>query len=223
MRCPESARAAHLTKLFYIHILSISILIKVGLYLREMKADLILHPVRMRIVLTMVGRTDAMTVQDMAGLLPDIPPATLYRHVKKLQQGGILVAADERPVRGAVEISYRLPVANAQLTMEDFAATTNEDHARYFLTFLMGLLRNFETYLTHHARVGVQDFVRDGVGYRQVPLHLSDEEFEAFRTELQSVFLKFIGNQPSPERRRRLFSSIVMPDEEAGRGRDARE
>src|SRR5262249_20794707 len=52
----------------------------------------------------------------------------------------------------------------------------------------------------------------DGVGYRQVPFYLSDDEFVAMMLALNQALLPYLGNQPAPNRRRRLFTTIVFPD-----------
>ena len=57
--------------------------------------------------------------------LPDIPQATLYRHIAVLADAEVLEVADERRVRGAVERSYRLRRENAVL---DPATMTLEGH-----------------------------------------------------------------------------------------------
>jgi hypothetical protein len=43
-------------------------------------ADLLLHPVRLRIVQAFLGDR-ALTTGDLRAELPDVPPASLYRHV----------------------------------------------------------------------------------------------------------------------------------------------
>ena len=57
----------------------------------------------------------------------------------------------------------------------------------------------------------------DRLGYRQVPLWLTDEELEEVTEELRSVLRRALHNQPTPARRRRLLTTIVMPDVRAPR------
>ena len=52
-------------------------------------ADLLLHPVRLRIVQAFLGDR-ALTTSDLAAELADIPPASLYRHVARLVDAGVL-------------------------------------------------------------------------------------------------------------------------------------
>jgi hypothetical protein len=51
------------------------------------------------------------------------------------------------------------------------------------------------------------------VGYRQVPLWLTDDEFDDFTTELRALIQQRLGNTSSAQRRRRLLTTITMPDD----------
>ena len=70
-------------------------------------ADLLLHPVRLRIVKAFLGDR-ALTTGQLAAELDDVPPGSLYRHVALLAKAGVLQVVAERRVRGAVERTYTL-------------------------------------------------------------------------------------------------------------------
>jgi DNA-binding transcriptional ArsR family regulator len=172
------------------------------------KADLLLHPVRLRIVQALVGGR-RLSPAELARELGDVPPATLYRHVNALADGGVLAVAGERAARGTPERVFALVEGAASLGAEDLAAATPSDHLRYFTIFVAGLIGDFGRYLGRE-RV---DFVADGVGYRQIPLELTDEEFAALVGRLDAAFAPALGNAPAPGRRRRLFTTVVVPVE----------
>ncbi|GAB4190777.1 MAG: helix-turn-helix domain-containing protein [Roseiflexaceae bacterium] len=169
------------------------------------KADLLLHPVRMRIVLALAGQR--LTAQQLAETLPDVAQATLYRQISKLVQGDVLAVVEQRPVRGTVEKVYALVAQNANLSPEELASASREENLRYFLTFLVGLLGDYERYL----RRDTIDPLADGVGYRAVPLHLTDEEFRQMALALNTALLPFLQHAPTPERRARLLATILIP------------
>jgi DNA-binding transcriptional ArsR family regulator len=171
------------------------------------KIDLLLHPIRMRLVQASIA-SSGMTVNDFGRRLADVPPATLYRHLNTLVEAGILTAVDERKVRGTVEKVYALQPAGLELTSAELAEAMPEDHMRFFTTFVAGLLGSFSRYL----KGGDIDFVRDGVGYRQVTLQLSDAELMTMAGELSAVVMRSIANQPDPGRRARVFTSILIPE-----------
>ena len=171
-------------------------------------ADLLLHPHRLRIVQAFLGR-DRLTTADLRALLPDIPTATLYRQITTLLDGGVLEVVEERPTRGAVERTFALAGDRAVVTPEEAAAMTVDDHRRAFLTFVAGLLADFDRYLDGEA----PDLMRDLVGYRQVGLNLSDEELVEMIGELNAVIVPRLELPPAPGRRRRIFTTMLMPDD----------
>lgn len=172
----------------------------------ESKADLILHPVRMRIISTLAGGRE-LTVQEMLELLTDIPQATLYRHLKKLTEAQIVAVVDEQQVRGAVQRTYTLQEMKSSLGEEDFVSATREDHMRYFTTFVATLLDDFGRYLQQDKF----DILADGVGYRQVPLNLTDDELRELSFGMNEILMKYIRNTPGQGRKRRMLSSVIMP------------
>ena len=173
----------------------------------EPPADLLLHPVRLRIVQTMIGRQ--MTATQLKKLLGDVAPATLYRHLRQLHDGGLLEVIDERQVRGGVERTYGVVSEAASLGADDLLDVDAEDHFRYFATFVGTLLADYASYLQRDQI----DLAEDRVGYRQAPLWLSDEELDELVSELSAVVQRRADYQPGHDRRRRLISTILMPDD----------
>lgn len=175
----------------------------------ELPADLLLHPVRLRIVQAMIERP--MTATEVKNLLGDVAQATLYRHLKQLHDGGLLEIVDERRVRGGVERTYRVVTEAVSLGADDLIGADADDHFRYFATFVGTLLTDYASYL-QTDRI---DLAADRVGFRQLPLWLTDEELDELAEELGSALQSRIGHLPGGGRRRRLLTSVVMPDDRA--------
>src|SRR5260370_28061736 len=171
------------------------------------RASFILHPVLMRLLEALARRH--LTVAQLSELLPDVPQATLYHHLGILTRAGLLRVVSERPVRGTVEKLYALADDNALLSPADLAHASREDHLRYFTIFVSTLLADFARYLQQDAPV---DLLADGVGYHETPFYLSDDEFAQATAAVNQALLPFLGNQPAPQRRRRLLATIVFPD-----------
>lgn len=169
-------------------------------------ADLLLHPVRLRVVQAFLGDR-VLTTAELHELLPDVPTASLYRHVAVLADAGLLEVAAERRVRGAAERSYRLVVEAARVAPADAATMTAEEHGRAFTAFVASLLADFGRWLDR----GDVDAGRDGVGYSQAALWLDDEEFAEFLAEVRELVGRRMANQPEGERRRRLLSTVLLP------------
>jgi hypothetical protein len=171
-------------------------------------AHLLLHPVRLRIIQAFLGDR-MLTTAELRDELPEVPPATLYRHVGALADGEVLQVVAERRVRGAVERTYRLQSANASVNATEAATMGVEEHRRAFMTFVAALLADFDRYLAR----GEIDFDRDLVGYRQAAMYLTDDELRELLAQLGAVFAPRLAQQPGEGRTRRLLSTILMPGE----------
>ncbi|MFI0259594.1 helix-turn-helix domain-containing protein [Streptomyces sp. NPDC017056] len=171
--------------------------------------DLLLHPVRLRIVHAMSGdRT--LTTSQLCALLPDVSKATVYRQVGLLADGGLLEVGNEQRVRGAVERHYRLRRERAVVDASAAASVPPEEHRRVFAVAMAALLAEFNAYLD---RPGA-DPAADLVGYRQHAMWLSPDELAALIGELRDVLVRRITNEPSPGRARYLVSPILFPAEQ---------
>ncbi len=169
-------------------------------------ADLLLHPVRLRIVQAFLGDR-ALTTSQLVGELEDVPAGSLYRHVALLARAGVLQVVAERRVRGAVERTYTLRQAAAQMGPNEVAAMSRDEHAHAFMAFVAGLLGDFDRYLA----AGAPDPARDGAGYRLAGLWLTDAELTEFLRDLAGVVQPRVANAPGGERRRRIVAGVMLP------------
>jgi predicted DNA-binding transcriptional regulator YafY len=180
-------------------------------------ADLLLHPVRLRIVKAFLGDR-ALTTAQLAAELDDVPAGSLYRHVALLTKAGVLQVVAEKRVRGAVERTYALRLLAAQVGLAEAAAMTSEEHARAFMVFVAGILADFDRYLA----TGTPDLVRDGVSYRAAGMWLTDAELAEFARDLTAVVQPRLANAPGKGRRRRMLFTVFLPAPEASAGKAAR-
>ncbi len=170
--------------------------------------ELLLHPVRLRILHSMSGGR-IRTTSDLCASLPDVSKATVYRHVALLVEGGLLEVAGEQRVYGAVERQYRLhrpPV----IDRDTAASMSLEEHRHGFAAAMAALVAEFNTYLDReHA-----DPTADSVGYRQIPLWLNQDEVAELVGEIRRLVVANMENKPGPDRSLHLLSPILFPIEE---------
>lgn len=174
-------------------------------------ADLILHPVRLRIIQAFLGDR-ALTTTELRSELPEVAPATLYRHVARLVDAGVLGIVAERRVRGATERTYVLRVSSANIGPDELESMSAEDHRHAFMAFVAGLLADYDRYLSR----GDVDLLRDGVSYRLAGLWLDDAEFVELMRDLTRVLQPRVTNPPKAGRRRRILGYVLLPGDEAG-------
>ena len=172
-------------------------------------ADLLLHPVRLRIVQAFLGDR-ALTTTELRSELPDVPAASLYRHVARLVNAGVLGVVSERRVRGAVERTYILRVAAANIGVGEFEKMTVDEHRQAFTAFVAGLLGDYDRYLAR----GDIDPVRDGVSHNLAAMWLDDDELSELRRDIARIFGPRLANAPGPGRKRRILGSVLLPGED---------
>ncbi|WP_043262809.1 helix-turn-helix domain-containing protein [Streptomyces sp. CT34] len=170
------------------------------------KLDLLLHPVRLRIVHAMSGER-TRTTSDLCATLPDVPKTTVYRHVGLLADAGVLEVTDEQRVHGAVERHYRLRRERTVIDTDEAASMTLDDHRRGFTAALAGLHADFNAYLDRDGA----DPAADSVGYTQIPLWLDRDELAELVDEIVGAIRSKRHNKPAPGRSLHLLSPILFP------------
>ena len=176
--------------------------------------EAIVHPVRLRILMDVAGRE--RTPYEIRKALPDVSQASLYRHINRLCQAGILKIVRETPVRGATEKVYALAdTTAADIHREEFLEISRADHLRYFTSFLSSQLAQFRLYLNQEHF----DLNADNVGYRTEALNLTPEQQKAFYNELRDLLTQARETPETAESRRLLVSTIIMPATETKENR----
>jgi hypothetical protein len=174
--------------------------------MNKVKENLLLHPVRLRIILAVARRQ--VTAQQLAAELPDIPQATLYRNINTLATADILKVVQERRVHNTLEKTYALQEQSLTFTPEDLKGSSPEDYIRLF-THYQGLMLG---YYIRYIQRGNVDFIEDNATFRMFPLNLSESELEKLSQAFNALFQPFLGNEPSPERQRYVFGFVSLPD-----------
>jgi DNA-binding transcriptional ArsR family regulator len=168
--------------------------------------DLLLHPVRLRIVHALSGGQELTTAQLCTGM-PEVPRVTVYRQIALLAEGEFLEVAAEQRVRGAVERRYRLRQDRPVIDIDAAAAMTREDHRRGFAAAMAVLIAEFNAYLDRDGA----DPATDGVSYRQGMLWLSPDELAEMTRQVLGVLRDSAANEPAPGRTPYLLSPILFP------------
>lgn len=99
-------------------------------------AEIVMNPVRQRIFQYLLLH-ETGTVKEIRKALPDVPGASLYRHMKLLTESGILTVVGENRIRGTVESIYSLN--RSALEIDDADGTAVQ-------TALLGLSASFARY-----------------------------------------------------------------------------
>lgn len=166
--------------------------------------DLILHPVRMKIVQQLGGRT--MTTAQLRKALPEVKQATLYRHIAALLDAEILAIIHEHQVRGATERTLALGERMAHVGQDELEAMDVAQLRSAFAMFLSNLSGDFDQFLD---RCGTDS--RNFLGFTRAPLYLDPRDLEALQTDFMKVLTPYL-KQDRPEQRRINLATILIPD-----------
>lgn len=173
------------------------------------KADLILHPVRLRILQTLLG--DELTTQEITNRLGDVPQSSIYRHLKLLLAEGMVAVAAARLVNGIQEKTYHL-AQPAFLSPDDITNISTEQHGQYFATYVLSLLQGFQHYLAQKKASGAPlDLLADRVGYSDAAFYATTEEFDRLGRAINEALLPLLQNSPSPDRHKHKIAIITHP------------
>lgn len=172
------------------------------------RADAVLHPERLRIMIALSPNL-RLTAPQINDALPDLARSSLYRHLSILVSAEAVRVIEVAPARGGIERLYALPEQEIVLEGEDLARARPEDLVRYFTNFvgsLMGHGRSFFGQADPNSRRGGQ--------YSADALYLTDDEYEHLGEVLEGLTTLLKSNQPEPGRRRRMLYTAILPLED---------
>ena len=167
-------------------------------------ADVVLHPVRLRVIQQLGGRE--VTTSQLRDALPDVAQATLYRHVGALVRSEIVVVVGERRVRGAVERTLALGPRMAAVDHEELATMDAAQLRAGFLAFLAVLAADFD-----RATADPDPALRSLLGFGRTPVYVRDGDLEAIQAGLAELLAPYLGAGRDGANRLSL-TTVLIPD-----------
>lgn len=166
------------------------------------------NPVKSRLLLE-IHTQGQTTAKRLTEIYSDIPQATLYRHLKKMTNDGILEVVKETQVRGTVERTYALSTSlnkNIQNLLTDNPGTV---YMQMFLQYMMGFAKQFY----RRCQSADLDIQSETSGFSVAPLYLTDQELLDLTAKISEVVSNAQNNKPSPTRKLRNIGIIISPEE----------
>lgn len=163
-------------------------------------AEVVMNPIRQRIFQYFLLH-ETGTVKELKKAFPDIPNASLYRHIKILADHSILIVVGENRIRGTVESVYRLN--------KDALATEDESGNAVQMS-LLSICASFARYFAG----GNADPKRDMLLLTNCTLLLTDEEFSGFLSEINEIVLRHMKAETTEGSKTRQITLISAPTNE---------
>lgn len=164
-------------------------------------SKLILNPARLRI-LQYVSLHEKVRTSDLMEVLTDIPRATVYHHVKILEDNKLIVVVEENRVRGTVEKVYSMK--SRQMLPE------GENPATLSATFHMGLMHELDRYFNKRGN----DYKKDRVFFTTALFYVTDVEYDSLMQQMTDLMKPYIDRKAEEGQRLRKLSLISLPPED---------
>lgn len=142
--------------------------------------DIMLNPVRLRIIQELALRP-SVTATELCEKFNDVPRTTLYRHINILLEHNILKVVSEKKIRGSVERTLAINVAEVS------RHNTLENASQNVFRFMMDKYANFHRYFHGES----PNPGRDRLFFSNTVLMLDDAEYDRFLKELQELILTY--------------------------------
>lgn len=160
-------------------------------------AEIVMNPVRQRIFQYLLVH-ETGTIKDLRKALPDVPSASLYRHMKILTDSALLTVVGENRIRGTLESIYQLN--KRALELEDADGTTVQ-------MSLLSICASFAKYFSSgHANPRA-----DMLLLSTCTLTLTDEKFASFLAEINQLAVKYMNAEVCEGSKTRQITLISAP------------
>lgn len=163
-------------------------------------AEIVMNPVRQRIFQYFLIH-ETGTVKEIRKALPDVPSASLYRHMKILTDHSILMVVGENRIRGTIESVYQLNKSALEVGDEGGNAVQ------------MSLLSICASFAKYFSRDNV-DPRKDMLLFTNCTLTLTDEEFSNFLSEINDIAVKYMKVEANANSKTRQITLISAPTDD---------
>jgi len=166
----------------------------------------LLHPIRIQIV-KVLAKNKELTTRGLAEKIPDIPQASLYRHIKVMLKNGFLEISREQRIRGTTERYYKLKINPFEEIADRMNRLDKQDLLDLFTAFMIAELSDFAEYL------GDDDYPveKDRLGFASNSVYLDDEELKSFVAAITAVIKDYCQTETGFGRRLHKFSFSMIP------------
>lgn len=171
-----------------------------------MDFKLLLHPYRFLIVSTL-GETES-SVKELQEKLPNIPQATLYRNIKKLELANIIKQVSQKKTLGAIQIIYGLNFSMEKMSLNNAPVETyiNAAYAVFFayvhnkLTQHIGIKANKDNKLTLSK-------------FNTIKIHIKRDNVDKFVIETADLIKKYSDENGDAYQ----LTTFLVPDADGGK------
>lgn len=158
--------------------------------------NLLMNPIRIMILQYLTTHKTAIA-SEIITYLNDVSRATVYNHLKILEENKLITVIKENQVRGTIEKVYSINKADG------------DNHADYttVINYLLYLMMDFQKYFETTQKVMSDDMLF----VDRTVMYLNDKDFQSFFQEYTELCKKYYSNESVINKRGRTISLISSP------------
>lgn len=152
------------------------------------------HPHKLKIIMALY-EGDALTAQDIKSIAPEIPHASLYRHLGSLENEGLIKVVKKERVRSMVEKTYALNLPLDDSLQHQLSNRDGEGLFQLFYGFMLPLLSRFYRY----SKMEGIDLIHDPMSFKSFKIQGSPQELRKLTKEMQDLLKNYHTDSPEAQ------------------------
>lgn len=172
-----------------------------------MEFDLFKNQVRFKIALELIDIDEGLSIMQLNKLLQEVSQATLYRHVNSMVEDELLKIVGINRIGKVEEKLYALNTQAYKISEENWQSATYSEKIKFVTFFFMYILQNYKNY--HESSVADQS--QDQSTFSLVKLNLTNDSFNDFQSELNTLMEKYYAMEKSEDGTSRMISMVIIP------------
>lgn len=157
---------------------------------------LLINPVRI-MILQYLTLNETATTSEIISNLKNVSRATIYNHIKILEENDLICVVQENQIRGTLEKVYSIK-KNEGNNNSDYASVTN---------YLLYLMVDFHNYFDNSQN----EMNRDMLFVDRTVMYLDDKNYKMFFTEYEELCKKYFSLECDEINKGRTISLISSP------------
>lgn len=157
---------------------------------------LLMNPIRIMIMQYLTVHETA-TTSEIINSLKNVSRATVYNHIKILEENELIYVVQENQIRGTVEKIFSIKKSEEN-HQSDYASVLN---------YLLSLMLDFRNYF-EHSQKGMN---KDMLFVDRTVMYLDDKNFEDFFKEYTELCKRYFSSECGENNKGRTISLISSP------------
>lgn len=171
-----------------------------------MKHNILVKPLTIKIIRLLTN--NELTIKEINQKIDTVSKASLYRHIKKMYDEGIIKVVSERLINGITEKTYTFAIdGGGKLSLDYINKLSQKEYKTLFAQFIAMITGDFEDNFNDYEL----SYIKNKTKFSQILLYLSKDEQKEFNEGMNKLLTKYIDNKLDDNREKKVLSFISMP------------